>query len=144
MRNNLPNYDNALLMIQIPPHRGDPNLMQQNDASNQVVLPSNPFQVGHSTNLLLLPLPERQVYRVFPPVMPLVAGFSHWCGKCYNLIALETLGRYLTASSYDAETVGDRGFRSRAFIDGFEASQFSFKGAGQSQPQSCSGPVKQT
>ena len=144
MLNNLPTYDNAPLMIQIPPYQVDANATQQIERSSQVVLPNIPFQVSHSTNLLLLPLHERQINRLFTPVMPHVAGFCDWCEECYDLNALETLGRYLIATSYDTETVRDRGVRSRAFIDGFEAALFSFKGAGLSQPQSCSGPVVQT
>ena len=143
MRNDLPTYDNAPLMIQIPPHQGNPITMQQNIGTNPVAFPNFPLQVSHSTNLLLLPSNERQMYRLIPTVMPHVAGFCDWCGKSYDLIALETLGRYLVATAYDAETVRDRGVRSRAFIDGFEAALFSFKGAGLSQPQGCSGPVVQ-
>ena len=59
--------------------------------------------------------------------------------KTYDQVALETLGEYLTATTYDGETVRDRGVRSRAFIDGFEAALFIFKRAGLSQPVSCSG-----
>ena len=47
------------------------------------------------------------------------------------------------ATAYDTETVRDRGVRSRAFIDGFEAALFSFKSAGLSQPLSCAGAVGQ-
>ena len=101
------------------------------------------FQVRHSTNLLLLPLYERQMYRLLSTVMPNVGGFCIWCGTCYNLIALETLGKYLVATSYDGETVRDIGEMSRAFIDVFEAALFSFKGARLSQPHGCSGPVLQ-
>ena len=66
---------------------------------------------------------------LFPTVMPNVAGFFDWCGKCYDQIALEILGDYLIATTYDAETVRDCGVRSRALIDGFEAAVFSFKSA---------------
>ena len=118
--------------------------MQQENRSNQTVPANFPIQVGHSTNLLSLPRHERQIYRLFPPVIPHVAGFCNWCGKSYDLIALETLGKYHVATSYDAETVRDRGVRSRAFIDGFETALFSLKGEGLSQPQGCSGPVFQT
>ena len=75
--------------------------------------------------------------------MPNVAGFCDWCGKCYDLIALETLGEYLVATSYDGETARDRGVRSSAIIEGFKAALFSFKGAGLSQPHGCSDPVVQ-
>ena len=141
--NNLPMYNNAPLMIQIPPHEGSLHIPWLNGGPNPVPAHHFPFHVGHSTNLLLLPLQERQMYRLLPTVMPNVAGFCDWCGKSYDLIALETLGEYLVATTYDGETVRDRGLRSRAFIDGFEAALFSFKGAGLSQPHGCSGPVVQ-
>ena len=127
--NNLPMYNNAPLMIQIPPQEGSLHIPRLNGGSNPVPTHHFPFHVGHSTNLLLLPLHERQMYRLLPTVMPNVAGFCDWCGKCYDLIALETLGEYLVATAYDGEIVRDRGVRSRAFIDGFEAALFSFKGA---------------
>ena len=141
--NNLQMYNNAPLMIQIPPHEGTLHIPRLNEGPNPVPTHHFPFHVGHSTNLLLLPLQERQVYRLLPTVMPNVAGFCDWCGKSYDLIALETLGEYLVATAYDGETVRDRGVRSRAFIDGFEAALFSFKCAGLSQPHGCSGPVVQ-
>ena len=78
-----------------------------------------------------------------PTVMSNITGLCDWCGKCYDLIALETLGECLVATAYDGETVRDRNVRSRAFINGFEAALFSFKGAGLSQPHGCSGPVVQ-
>ena len=93
--------------------------------------------------MLLIPTSERQMHRLFPTVMPNVAGFCDWCGKCYDQIALEILGEYLIATAYDTETVRDRGVRSRAFIDGFGAALFSFKSAGLSQPHSCAGAVGQ-
>ena len=141
--NNLPMYNIAPLMIQIPPHEGSLHIPQLSGGPNLVLTHHFPFQVGHSTNLLLLPLQERQMYRLLPTVMPNVAGFCDWCRKCYDLIALETLGEYLDAIAYDGETVRDRGVRSRAFINGFEAALFSFKGAGLSQPHGCAGPVVQ-
>ena len=141
--NSLAMYNNAPLMIQIPPHEGSLHIPQLNGGLNPVLANHFPFHVGHSMNLLLLPLQERQMYRLVPTVMPNVAGFCDWCGKCYDLIALETLGEYLVATAYDGETVRDRDVRSRAFIDGFEAALFSFKGAGLSQPHGCSGPVVQ-
>ena len=70
--------------------------------------------------------------------MPNVAGHCDQCGKTYDQVALETLGNYLTATA-EGETVRDRGVRSRAFIDGFEAALFIFKRAGLSQPVSCAG-----
>ena len=51
----------------------------------------------------------------------LSAAHCDWCGKSFDQVALETLGDYLMATAYDRETVRDRGVRSRAFIDGFEA-----------------------
>ena len=111
-------------------------------ANNQQVF-NFPFNVEHSSNLLLIPTSERRMRRLFPTVMPHVAGFCDWCGKCYYQVALEILGECLIATAYDAETVRDRGVGSRAFIDGFEAAFFSFKSAGLSQPHSCAGAVEQ-
>ena len=71
--------------------------------------------------------------------MPNVAGHCDQCGKTYDQVALETLGNYLAATAYGRDTVRDRGVRSRAFIDGFEAALFIFKRAGLSQPVSCAG-----
>ena len=71
--------------------------------------------------------------------MPNVAGHCDQCGKTYDQVALETLGNYLAATAYGRETVRDRGVRSRAFIDGFEAALFIFKRMGLSQPVSCVG-----
>ena len=90
--NNLPMYNNAPLMIQIPPHEGSLHIPRLRGGPNRVPNHHFPFQVGHSTNLLLLLLQERQMYRLLPTVMRNVAGFCDWCGKCYNLIALETGG----------------------------------------------------
>ena len=53
--------------------------------------------------------------------MPNVVGYCERCNKSYDQVALETLGEYLAATAYEDETVRDRGVRSRAFIDGFEA-----------------------
>ena len=141
--NTLPMYNNAPLMIQTPPHEDSLHIPQLNGGPNPEPAHHFPFRVGHSTNLLLLPLQERQMYRLLPTVVPIIAGFCDWCGKCYDLIALETLGEYLVATAYDGETVRDRGVRSRAFIDGFEAALFSFKGAGLLQTHGCSEPVVQ-
>ena len=79
--NNLPMYTNAPLRIQIPPHEGSFHIPQFISGHNSVPTPHFPFQVGHSTNLLILPLQERQMYRLLPTVMPNVAGFCDWCGK---------------------------------------------------------------
>ena len=140
---NMVVYNNAPLMMQIPPNSGRMDMHQQAQVVNNQQVFNFPFHVGHSTNLLLIPTSERQMHRLFPTVMPNVAGFCDWCGKCYDQIALEILGEYLMATAYDTETVRDRGVRSRAFIDGFEAALFSFKSAGLSQPHSCAGAVGQ-
>ena len=74
-QNNLRMYNNAPLMIQIPPHERSLHIPQLNGGPNPVSLPNFPFQVCHSTNQLLLPRHERQMYRLLPTVMPNVAGF---------------------------------------------------------------------
>ena len=102
-----------------------------------------PFSATHSTNLILIPAQERQSIRLLPTVMPNVAGYCDICGKCYDQIALETLGEYLVATEYENETVKERAIRSRAFIHGFEASLFLFKNAGLSHPARCDGSVVQ-
>ena len=102
--NGLPTYNNAPIMIQIPPHEGSVHVSQLITGPNAGPSPHFPFQAGHSTNLLLLPFQERLQYRLLPPVMPNVAGFCDWCGKCYDLIALETLGE----SSLQPLTTGRR------------------------------------
>ena len=102
-----------------------------------------PFTIAYSTNVLYMPINERDNCRLFPTVMPNVAGICEYCNKTYDQIALETLGDYLAATAYDGETVRDRGVRSRAFIDGFEAALFIFKREGLFQPYSCTGPVVQ-
>ena len=86
-----------------------------------------------------MPINERDNCRLFPTVMPNVAGISEYCIKTYDQIALETLGDYLAATAYDGETVRDRRVQSRAFIDGFEAALFIFKRWGLFQPYSCTG-----
>ena len=140
--NGLLMYNNTPLMIEIPPSEGSPHFPQLSCGSIPGLSPHFPFQ-GHRSNLLLLPLQERQMYRLLPTVMPNVAGFCDWYEKCYDLIALETLGVYLVATAYDGETVRDRGVRSRDVIDWFDAALFNFKGAGLSQPHGCSEPVMQ-
>ena len=75
-----------------------------------------PFSVTHSTNLMLIPAHERQSIRLIPSVMANVAGYCDLCGKCYDQIALETLGEYLVAAEYEGETVKEKAIRSRAFI----------------------------
>ena len=108
-----------------------------------------PAQYGYavhttqSTSFLLLPARERETYRLYPTVMPNIAGFCDWCDKTYDQIGLEIFGEFLLATAYYAETVRDRNVRSRAFIDGFEAALFTFKNAGLSQPRSCVEPVVQ-
>ena len=102
-----------------------------------------PFSATHSTNLILIPAQERQSIRLLKTVMPNVAGYCDICGKCYDQIALETLGEYLVATEYENETIKERAIRSRAFIHGFEASLFLFKNAGLSHPARCDGSVVQ-
>ena len=102
-----------------------------------------PFYVTHSTNFMLIPARERQSMRLLPTVMSNVAGYCDICGKCYDQIALETLGEYLMATEYEGETVKERAIRSRAFIHGFEAALFLFKNAGLSHPSKCDGSVVQ-
>ena len=131
------------LMIQIPPIEATMNIPQQAPVTNNQQILNFFFNVEHSSNLLLIPTSERQIHRLFPTVMPHVAGFCDWCGKCYDQIALEILGEYLIATAYGAETVRDRGVRSRAFIDGSEAALFSFKSAGLSRPHSWGGALGQ-
>ena len=100
-------------------------------------------QTTHSTSFLLLPAREKDTYQLSPMVMPNLAGFCDWCGRTYDQIGLEILGKYLLTAAYDDETVRDRNVRSQAFIDGFEAALFAFKNAGLSQPRSCVAPVAQ-
>ena len=102
-----------------------------------------PFNMTHSMNSQLIPAQERHGIRLIPTVMPNVAGFCDLCGKCYDQIALETLGEYLVATEYEGETVKERTIRSRAFIHGFEAALFLFKNAGLSHPSRCDGSVVQ-
>ena len=102
-----------------------------------------PFSVTHSTKFMLIPAHERHSIRLIPSVMVNVAGYCDLCGKCYDQIALESLGEYLVATDYEGETVKDRAIRSRAFIHGFEAAQFLFKNSGLSHPTRCDGSVGQ-
>ena len=102
-----------------------------------------PFHVTHSTNIMIIPARERQSMRLLPTVMSKVAGYCDICGKCYDQIALETLGEYLMATEYEGKTVKERAIRSRAFIHGFEAALFLFKNAGLSHPSRCDGSVVQ-
>ena len=102
-----------------------------------------PFDTVHSPNVVLIPAQERQGIRLLPTVMPNVAGHCDFCGKCFDQIALETLGQYLVATEYDGETVKERAIRSKAFIHGFEAALFLFKNAGLSHPPRCDGSVVQ-
>ena len=91
----------------------------------QPVLPTvqlgSPFSVNHSTYFLLIPAHERQRIRLVPTAMANVAGYCDLCGKCYDQIALETLGQFLVATEYDGQTVKERAIRSRAFIHDIEA-----------------------
>ena len=136
------NNNPAPMMIQIPPVV--PNFTPVQNAHQMQPVPQSPLeqvfpmQATHSTNVLLLPSSERDLYRLTPTVMPNIAGYCNWCGRTYDQINLETLGDYLLATAY-GETVSYRNVRSRAFIDGFEAALFAFKNAGLSQPRSCVG-----
>ena len=102
-----------------------------------------PFRMVHCSDLLLIPARELQSIRLLRTVMPIVADHCDICGKCYDQIALETLGEYLVATEYEGETVLERAIKSRAFIHGFEASLFLFKNAGLSHPSRCDGSVVQ-
>ena len=124
------------------PMRGAPIENQQITVQPMVQL-GFLFHVTHSTNIMMIPARERQSMRLLPTVMSNVAGYCDICGKCYDQIALETLGEYLMATEYEGETVKERAVRSRAFIHGFEAAQFLFKNAGLSHPSRCDGSVVQ-
>ena len=102
-----------------------------------------PFNTVHSSNVLLIPARERQGMRLLPTVMPNVAGYCDFCGKCFDQMALETLGQYLVATEYDGETVKERAIRSKAFVHGFETALFLFKNAGLSHPPRCDGSAVQ-
>ena len=96
---NLMVYNNAPLMIQIPPIGGRMDIPHQAPVTNNQQMFNFPFNVEHRSNLLLIPTSERQMHRLFPTVMPHVAGFCDWCGKCYDQIALEVLGENLIATA---------------------------------------------
>ena len=134
------------MLIQIPPvvpnFTAVPNVHQMQPVPQSQLQQVFPMQATHSTNVLLLPSSERDLYSLTPTVMPNIAGFCNWCGRTtYNQIGLETLGEYLLATAYGGETVKDRNVRSRAFIDGFEAALFALKNAGLPQHRSCVGAV---
>ena len=93
-------YNNAPL----PPIRGRMDIPQQAPVTNNQRVFKFLFNVEHSSNLLLIPTSERQMHRLFLTVMPHVAGFCDWCGKCYDQIALEILCEYLITTAYDTET----------------------------------------
>ena len=124
------------------PMRGAPIENQQITVQPMVQL-GFPFHVTHSTNIMMIPARERQSMRLLPTVLSNVAGYCDICGKCYDQIALETLGEYLMTTEYEGETVKERAIRSRAFIHGFEAALFLFKNAGLSHPSRCDGSVVQ-
>ena len=140
---NAPMSNATPLVVQLPP-RGAPNIPPRGSIPiHPMVQVGFTFFVALSRNILFMPINERDNCRLFPTVMPNVAGICEYCSKTYEQIALETLGDYLAVTAYDDETVRDRGVRSRAFIDGFEAALFIFKRAGLFQPYSCPGPVMQ-
>ena len=131
------------LVIQLPMW-GQPNRNSQITVSSQLLAQIGfLFSVALSTNHLLLPTEERHGHRMFPTVTPNVSCYCDGCGKSFDQVALETLGDYPAATAYEGETVRDRGVRSRAFSDGFEAAMFCFKSAGLSQPYYCAGPLEQ-
>ena len=66
-----------------------------------------PFNIVHSPNVLLIPAQERQSIKLLPNV----AGYCDFCGKCFGQIAVETLGEDLVATEYDSETDKDRAIR---------------------------------
>ena len=122
------------LIIHLPPRGGLDALQEPNFPVYPGVQWGFPFHVVHSPNVLFIPIDFRRDIRLFLTVMTNVAGHCDQCGKTYDQVALETLGNYLTATAYEGEAVRDRGVRSHAFIDGFEAALFIFKRAGLSQP----------
>ena len=97
---------------------------------NSVPLPNFLFQVGHSTNLLLLRPHERQMYRLIPTVMSTWLVSTTEKGKCYDLMLRKTLWvntlLLLPTTRRRIET------RSQVpYLLRFEAALlFSFKGAG--------------
>ena len=123
----------------MPPRGGPDTLREHNFPIYPGVQWGFPFHVVHSPNVLFIQIDVRRNFRLFPTVMPNLAGHCDQFGKTYDQVALETLGKYLAATAYERETVRDRGVRSRAFIDGIEAALFIFRRAGLSQPVSCAG-----
>ena len=147
---NLPSYeteevpypitsDITPMVIHLPPRNMGIVPINFNGHIHQNAQFGFPFNILHSSKVLLMPVNARQNFRLFPTIMPNVAGFCDWCGRIFDQVALETLRDYLGATAYNEETVRDRGVRSRAFIDGFEAALFIFKNAGLSRPQRCDG-----
>ena len=105
---NLATANMTPLIIHLPP-RGGPGVLQEH---NLPIYPGVqwgfPFHVVHSPNVLFIPIDVRRNFRLFPTVMPNVAGHCDQCGKTYDQVALETLGNYLAATAYESETVRDR------------------------------------
>ena len=127
------------MVIQLLP-RGAPDVFQRATVPGHPAMQMGfPFHVVHSPIVLFIPANER----LFPTVVLKVAGYCESCGKTHDPVALETLENYLAATAYEGETARDRGIRSRAFTDGFEAAHFTFKSAGQAQPQSYVGTAVQ-
>ena len=127
------------MVIQLPPKNMGIEPVNFNVHLQQITQFGFPFNFLHSTNVLLMPINERQNFWLFSTVLPNVSGFCDWCGRTFDQVALETLGDYLGATAYNEETARDRGVRSRAFINGFEAALFIFKNARLSRPQRCDG-----
>ena len=114
----LPNYNetkNAPMsnatpsVVQLPP-RGAPNIPPRVSIPIHLMVQVGfPFTVAHSTIILFMPINERDNCRLFPTVMPNVAGICEYCSKTYDQIALETLGDYLAATSTTARLSGTAG-----------------------------------
>ena len=89
---NVPMSNATPLVVQLPP-RGAPNYPPRVSIPiHPMVQVGLPFTVAHSTNILFMPINERDNCRLFPTVMPNVAGICEYCSNTYDQIALETLG----------------------------------------------------
>ena len=115
------------LVIQLPPREGPDRFQELTFPVYPEVQWGFPFHVVHSPSILLILIGARRDFRLFLTVMPNVAGYCDQCEKTYDQVALERLGDYLSETAFDGETVRDRGVRSRAFNDGFEAACSSSK-----------------
>ena len=143
LRENITGFNLSPMLFPLNISGTDHGIQHMAQLMQPTVQSGFPFNTTHSTNTLLIPAQEINSIRVIPTVMANVAGYCELCGKCYDQIALETLGEYLVATEYEGETVEERAIRSRAFIHGFEAALFLFKNAGLSHPSRCDGSVVQ-